>query len=74
MQVSLFFCFLAALLFVKTNIFNIQDPNDNITILKEEEHEHNEDVIGEDWFKNNFRREIVANPAAPAKRVYRALL
>ena len=39
--------------FVKTNIFNIDDPNGNITILKEDEHEYDkdEDGIRADRFK-----------------------
>ena len=55
---------------MKTGVFNTDDANANINILKEGEHEHeaDEEIIQQDRFKNSLRNEIVTNPTAPVKR------
>ena len=61
---------------MKTGVFNTDDANANINILKEGEHEHDadEEIIQQDRFKNRLRNEIVTNPTSPVKQIYSALL
>ena len=48
---------------MKTDVFNTDDANANINILKEGEHD--EEIIQQDRFKNSIRNEIVTNPTDP---------
>ena len=62
--------------FVKTNHFDMNDHNANIIVHQEGNHGHDEDidVIKTDEFKQQLRENIIANPTAPTKRIYAALV
>ena len=56
--------------FVKTNHFDMNDPNANIIVHQVRNHGHDEDidVIKTDEFKQQLCENIIVNPTAPTKR------
>ena len=62
--------------YVKTTHCGMNDLNDNIIVHQEGNHGHDEDidVIKTDEFKQQLRENIIANPTAPTKRIYAALV
>ena len=61
--------------FLKTRDFDMDNPNANIVVQREDVHGHDEDddIINADNFKASLREGIELNPTAPIKRIYSAI-